>query len=111
MQAESRNEHRPNGIFAILLLFLMLSPPIGLTVWIIAAGPARTHYLRSGWIRTGYGIIVLAALPLLLFGIFTSDPNPNPIGLGLLFAAGVVAGSISLAIGVIRVWFGLKTGN
>ncbi len=108
MQPDPENERRPNGIVAILLFFLMLSPPIGLTVWIIAAGSWREHYLRSSWIRAGYGIIVLATLPLLLFRIFTSDPNPNPIGLGLLFAAGVVVGSISLAIGVIRVWFDLK---
>jgi hypothetical protein len=56
----------------------------------------------------GYAMIGVAALPLLLFGFFTSDPNPNPIGLGLLFAAGAALGCISIAIGVVYVWFSLK---
>jgi hypothetical protein len=103
-----QHERRPKGIVAILLLFLMISPPIGLTAWIIAAGPARADYLRSWWIRAGYATIIVAALPLLLFGLFTSDPNPNPIGLGLLFAAGAALGCISVAIGVVYVWFSLK---
>jgi hypothetical protein len=103
-----QHERRPNGIVAILLLFLMISPPIGLTAWIIAAGQARAHYLHSWWIRAGYAMMVVAALPLLLFGLFTSDPNPNPVGLGLLFAAGAALGCISIAIGVAYVWFSLK---
>jgi hypothetical protein len=110
MQPGSAGEHerRPKGIVAILLLFLMISPPIGLTAWIIAAGRSRAHYLHSWWIRGGYAMIGVAALPLLLFGFFTSDPNPNPIGLGLLFAAGAALGCISIAIGVVYVWFSLK---
>jgi hypothetical protein len=110
MQPGSAGQHerRPKGIVAILLLFLMISPPIGLTAWIIAAGRSRADYLRSWWIRAGYTMIVVAALPLLLFGFFTSDPNPNPIGLGLLLVAGGVLGCISIAIGVAHVWFRLK---
>lgn len=115
MQIDARNEdptaspRRPDGIVAVLLLFLMLTPPVGLTAWILAAGPSRAHYLRSWWVRTGYGIVVLSAIPLLLFSLLTSDPNPNPIGLWLLFAAGLVVGCVPIAIGVARVWFVLGT--
>ena len=62
-------------------------------------------YLRSSWVQAGLGVLVLSALPLLVMGVFghrlglTSDPSPNPIGLGLLFVAGALLGAILTAIG------------
>ena len=33
----------------------------------------------------GVLMMIIGAAPLLLFGVFTTDPNPNPVGLGMLF--------------------------
>ena len=47
-------------------------------------------YLRSWWVRAGLALLVVGAGPLLFIiaaaavGLWP-DPNPNPIGPGLLF--------------------------
>jgi len=33
----------------------------------------------------GVVLMIVGATPLLLFGVLTTDPNPNPVGLGILF--------------------------
>jgi hypothetical protein len=43
---------------------------------------------------------VLAALPLLLVGLL--DPAANPIGLGLLFMAGVAIAAVLLLVAAVR---------
>ncbi|HET7847699.1 MAG TPA: hypothetical protein VFL51_01425 [Pseudolabrys sp.] len=56
------------------------------------------------WI--GVGILVVGTGPLLLFALvfelgLMSDPNPNPIGLGLLFFFSIWPGLILTAAGLI----------
>jgi hypothetical protein len=83
----------------------VLAPPLAPFVWIMTSGDERPAYLRSSWVRAGLGVLVLSALPLLVVGTFgyqlglTSDPDPNPIGFGLLFVAGALLGAILVAIG------------
>ena len=83
----------------------LVVPPLGPIAWIALSGSHRPLYWRSGWIRSGFFLIIGAVLPLL--GIIaatamglTSDPNPNPIGLGLLFFFGSVTGMVLIIIGV-----------
>ncbi len=92
----------------LTILFALVAPPLGLVAWIALSGSQRRVYLRSGWVRWGFGIAIGSALPLLAVGIagalgLTSDPNPNPIGLGLLFLAGAFIGTILVIIGIIAV--------
>ena len=66
------------------------------------------EYLRSVWIRVGLVLLVVGATPL-LFIIATAavglwpDPNPNPVGPGLLFALTFWPAIICIVVGVIRV--------
>ena len=92
----------------LTILFALLAPPLALVAWIGLSGSRRRDYLRSGWVRWGFGLVIGSALPLLAVVIaaalgWTSDPNPNPIGLGLLFLAGGLIGTILVAIGIIVV--------
>jgi hypothetical protein len=92
----------------LTILFALLAPPLALVAWIGLSGSQRRLYLRSGWVRWGFGLAIGSALPLLVVAIaaalgLTSDPNPNPIGLGLLFLAGGLIGTILVAIGIIVV--------
>ena len=92
----------------LTILFALVAPPLALVAWIGLSGSQRRVYLRSGWVRWGFGIAIGAALPLLAVGGagmlgLTSDPNPNPIGLGLLFLAGAIIGTILVAIGIVVV--------
>jgi hypothetical protein len=85
----------------------LVVPPLGLMLWIALSGSQRRQYLESNWVRTGFGLAVGSSLPLLAVvaaasaGLL-SDPNPNPIGLGLLFLAGAAVGTMIAAIGVLR---------
>ncbi len=100
---------QPAGLAALVAILLgIAAPTAGLIAWIALAGPDRADYLRNGAVRLGLGIIGLTALPLLAVGAaaslgLTADPNPNPIGFGLLFFAGAVVGTIVLAVGVFNV--------
>lgn len=92
----------------LTVLFALIAPPLALVAWIALSGSQRRVYLASGWVRWGFGIAFGSALPLLAVGLaaalgLTSDPNPNPIGLGLLFLAGGLVGTILVAIGIIVV--------
>jgi hypothetical protein len=92
----------------LTILFALFAPPLALVAWIALSGSRRRVYLRSGWVRWGFGIFIGAALPLLAVIIaaalgLTSDPNPNPVGLGLLFLAGGLVGTVLVAIGIVVV--------
>lgn len=57
------------------------------------------------WI--GLAILVVGGAPLFVFMVadmlgFVADPNPNPIGLGLLFFVSFWIGVGVMAIGVVR---------
>ena len=66
------------------------------------------EYLRSVWIRVGLVLLVVGATPLLFIiaaaavGLWP-DPNPNPVGPGLLFALTFWPAIICIVVGVIRV--------
>lgn len=92
----------------LTILLALLAPPLALVAWIGLSGSQRRVYLASGWVRWGFGLAIASALPLLAVGIaaalgLTSDPNPNQIGLGLLFLAGGLIGTILVAIGIVVV--------
>lgn len=66
------------------------------------------RYLRNRWIRIGLVIGVLGCGPLLAIILLATlglwpDPNPNPIGPGLLFFVSAWPTVICLAIGVVQV--------
>jgi len=66
------------------------------------------EYLRSVWVRVGLVLLVVGATPLLFIiaaaavGLWP-DPNPNPVGPGLLFALTFWPAIICIVVGVIRV--------
>jgi len=65
-------------------------------------------YLQSRWVRTGIVLLVVGSGPLLFIigaaaiGLWP-DPNPNPIGPGLLFFFTFWPAVLSIAVGVVRV--------
>ncbi len=65
-------------------------------------------YLQSWWVRAGIGLLVVGAGPLLFIIVAAAiglwpDPNPNPIGPGLLFFFTFWPAILSIVVGVIRV--------
>ena len=67
-------------------------------------------YLQSGWIKVGLVLLLVGAGPLLFISVAAAiglwpDPNPNPIGPGLLFFFTIWPALICIAIGVVRVRF------
>jgi hypothetical protein len=98
--------HNPPSSLRIPVAVLGLAvPPLGLLAWIALSGSHRSDYLGSAGVRTGLGIVVGGALPLLAVGGSAMvglwpDPNPNPIGLGLLLFAGGGLGTILIAVGI-----------
>jgi hypothetical protein len=101
----------------VTLACLVTAPPLAPFAWIAASGDERPAYLRSSWVRAGIGVLALSALPLLVVGTvgyrlgLTSDPEPNPVGLGLLFVAGAVVGAILAAIGAFTTAGALSRGR
>lgn len=65
-------------------------------------------YLRSWWVRAGLALLVVGAGPLLFIiaaaavGLWP-DPNPNPIGPGLLFFITFWPAVACIATGVVLV--------
>ena len=49
--------------------------------------PQLGRVWRSPMFIIGTAMMIVGATPLLLFGVlwYTADPNPNPVGLGILF--------------------------
>jgi len=65
-------------------------------------------YLQSTWTKVGIGLLVVGAGPLLFIILAAAvglwpDPNPNPVGPGLLFAVTFWPAVICIVIGVVRV--------
>ena len=68
----------------------------------------REVYFRSRWIRAGAATLVAGMLPLLTVIVLAKvglwpDPNPNPVGPGLLFVAAAALACVLTLIGIIRV--------
>ena len=66
-----------------------------------------SQYLKSTWVRVGLVLLVVGASPLLFIitaaalGLWP-DPNPNPVGPGILFALTFWPAIICIVVGVIR---------
>ena len=107
------NPNPTAGPSPLVLLLCVLAPPLGLLAWVFTSGSNRPAYLDSGWIRTGLTLLILGSAPLVAIILLAAvglwpDPNPNPVGPGLLFFfAGVVATGC-LAVGVVTVWLKLR---
>ncbi len=69
---------------------------------------AMSQYLKSTWVRVGLVLLVVGATPLLFIitaaalGLWP-DPNPNPVGPGILFGLTFWPAIICIVVGVIRV--------
>ena len=69
--------------------------------------PAWADLWRSGWFRAGVALVVFGWGPLVTVIVaadlgLTRDPNPNPIGFGILFFLTAWPALICLALGVRR---------
>lgn len=89
-------------------ILIFVAPPLALVSWIMLSGGKRSLYFRSSWIRAGAATFVIGALPLLAITLLAAvglwpDPNPNPVGLGLLFVASTVLACLLILAGIIRV--------
>jgi len=98
---------------ALVLLLCVAVPPIGFLTWIFGSGPQRPVYLGSWWVRAGLVLLLAGSAPLV--GIILAaqvglwpDPNPNPVGPGLLFTFSALVATVCLAVGAIRVWLALR---
>lgn len=65
-------------------------------------------YLRSGWVKAGLGLLILGSGPLLFIVVAAAvglwpDPNPNPVGPGLLCFLTFWPAVFCVLIGVSRV--------
>ncbi len=101
----------PHGASLVVFVFVaVLALPLAPFAWALLSGTARKRYLRSWLLRAGAGCIVILALPLLMVGMaatlgLTRDPNPNPIGFGLLFVVGALIGAALALVGVVKTWW------
>ena len=92
----------------VAVLLGLLIPPLGVLVWIGLSGSQRRDYWQSRWVRAGFAIVVVSAAPLIFviaaasLGVWP-DPNPNPVGFGLLFLAGGAIGTIVTGLGILLV--------
>ena len=91
----------------LTILSAIIGGPLALIVWFWMSGSQRAGYWRSNWVRAGVAMIVGGALPLLLTILaakvhLLADPNPNPVGFGVLFLVSVILGSIVVLAGIVR---------
>jgi hypothetical protein len=109
METSDEDSRAPSALrVPATLLLAVFAPPLALVSWILLSGGQRSAYFRSTWIRAGLVVLVVGALPLLAVGLaaslgLTRDPNPNPIGLGLLFLASGVLACVLVLVGIVRV--------
>jgi len=66
------------------------------------------RYWPSAWFKTGFALFVLGTGPFLLILLaatlgLTRDPNPNPVGPGILMFLTFWPSVILMGIGVLRV--------
>jgi hypothetical protein len=65
-------------------------------------------YLESPWVKVGLAMLVLGTGPLLFIigaaavGLWP-DPNPNPVGPGMLYGLTLWPSIICIVVGVLRV--------
>jgi hypothetical protein len=109
MDETRRGSGGPGGL---VLLLCVVAPPVGLLAWIFGS-VERPTYLRSRWVRAGLALLLLGSAPLLAIILAVQlglwpDPNPNPIGAGLLFFGSAVLATVCLAIGAVWVWLDLR---
>jgi hypothetical protein len=69
------------------------------------------HFLQNRFIRVGLVLMGVGWTPLWSIVLLTKlglwpDPNPNPVGPGILFFLTSWPAIISLAIGMVQVWRG-----
>lgn len=69
--------------------------------------------LRDRWFKSGLILLVLGSGPLWTIVLLAAigqwpDPNPNPIGPGLLFFFTFWPAVALMSVGVVRVWRGGK---
>lgn len=107
---ESPNVAWPS-ILVLVLCFLV--PPLGLLAWVFGNKAQRADYLHSWWIRAGLMLLLVGSGPLVAIILAANlglwpDPNPNPVGPGLLFFFSGVLGTLCLAIGSVRVWLSIR---
>ena len=86
----------------------LVVPPLAIVSWILLSGSGRASYFESRWIRWSLWLLVLSAVPLLIVVLANTagvwpDPNPNPIGFGLLFFAGGIVATVLALVGVLQV--------
>ena len=68
------------------------------------------RYFKDGWFKAGFILLLLGSGPLWTIVLLAAlglwpDPNPNPIGPGLLFFFTFWPSLILMGIGVARVWW------
>jgi hypothetical protein len=104
------NDDRPPSSLRlpVTAILAITVPPLALTAWILLSGGRREVYFRSKWIRAGAITIAAGTLPLLIVIVLAKvglwpDPDPNPIGPGLLLVAAAVLASVLTLIGIILV--------
>lgn len=66
------------------------------------------EYWQSGFVRVGLGLVVFGSGPLIAIIVLAAlgvlaDPNPNPVGPGILAAVTFWPGIICVIVGVFRV--------
>ena len=72
-------------------------------------------YWRSRWVRVGLGLLIVGTAPLVFIIVAAAvglwpDPNPNPIGPGLLFFFTFWPAVLCIVVGVIRVRLAQRAG-
>jgi hypothetical protein len=97
----------------LVLALCFLAPPLGLMAWVLGSGTHRPAYLRSWWVRAGLALLGVGATPLLAIIVAAKiglwpDPDPNPVGAGMLFFFSGVLATACLAIGAARVWWQVR---
>lgn len=110
MQESRRSAGGPS---ALVLLLCVLAPTVGLLAWVFGSGAQRPTYLRSWWVRVGPALLLVGSVPLVAIIVAAKvglwpDPNPNPIGPGMLFFVSGVVATVCLAIGAVWVWLDLR---
>ena len=97
----------------LVLILCFLAPPVGLLAWVLGNERQRPMYLRSWWVRAGLALLLLGATPLVAIILAAQlglwpDPDPNPVGPGLLFFFSGIVATVCLAIGAVWVWLELR---
>ena len=92
----------------VAVLLGLVIPPLGVLAWIGLSGSQRRDYLQSRWVRAGFAIVAGSAAPLMFVIVASSlglwpDPNPNPVGFGLLLVAGGALGTMLTGLGILLV--------